>query len=169
MIELEKTYLAKELPDLSNCKSKSMIDVFIPKSERHPILRIRKNGDKFEITKKHPTKEGDSSKQHEFTINLTGEEFNSLSQINGKITEKIRYEFSYNGRICEIDVFQGMLKGLVLVDFEFDSEEEKDNFEMPEFCLADVTHEEFVAGGMVCGKSYEDIEEELKKFNYKKL
>ena len=40
---------------------------------------------------------------------------------------------------------------------------------MPDFCLADVTQEKFIAGGMICGKSYEDIEKELKRFNYVKL
>ena len=74
-----------------------------------------------------------------------------------------------NGKVAEIDVFQGSLKGLIVVDFEFDSMEEKESFEMPDFCLADVTNEVFIAGGMVCGKSYEDIENNLKKSNYVKL
>ena len=59
--------------------------------------------------------------------------------------------------------------GLVLVDVEFDSKGEKDVFVMPEFCLAEVTQESFIAGGMICGKSYDDIESKLSKFGYKKL
>ena len=70
---------------------------------------------------------------------------------------------------AEIDVFQGALKGLVLVDVEFETVEEKDAFEMPEFCLVEVTQEEFIAGGMLCGKSYEDIEEGLKRYNYSRI
>ena len=62
-----------------------------------------------------------------------------------------------------------MLKGLVVIDFEFETIEEKDAFKMPEFCLVDITQEVFIAGGMVCGKKYEDIENELKRFNYNKL
>lgn len=167
MIELEKTYLAKFIPkELEN--EKEMIDTYIPKDKRHPILRIRKNGDKFEITKKYPV-EDDASKQKEHTIPLTKEEFEEVVKLDGKRVEKIRYDYYYNGKKAEIDVFQGKLKGLVLVDFEFDSEEEKENFEMPDFCLADVSNEEFLAGGMLCGKRYEDIEEGLKKYNYKKL
>jgi len=34
----------------------------------------------------------------------------------------------------------------VLVEFEFDTREEKAAFKMPWFCLADVTKEDFVAG-----------------------
>ena len=33
----------------------------------------------------------------------------------------------------------------------------------------EVTNEEFLAGGMLCGKSYEDLKENLEKFNYKKI
>lgn len=56
-----------------------------------------------------------------------------------------------------------------MVDFEFESMEEKNSFAKPDFCLVDITPEEFIAGGMICGKSYEEIEEELKRFNYSKI
>jgi CYTH domain-containing protein len=69
----------------------------------------------------------------------------------------------------EIDVFQGNLKGLILVDVEFDNEKDREEFVMPDFCLADVTQETFLAGGMLCGKSYKDIENDLNRFNYNKL
>jgi len=170
MIELEKTYLAKTIPsELKNCKSKEIIDIYIPKSSVHPTLRIRKNGDKFELTKKEPVNKDDSSHQEEQTVILTEAEFNEFSKLEGKRTHKIRYYYNYNGRTAEIDVFQGALKGLILVDFEFDKMEEKDSFDMPDFCLVDITQEVFIAGGMLCGKSYEDIEEYLKRFGYIKL
>jgi hypothetical protein len=35
--------------------------------------------------------------------------------------------------------------------------------------LADVTQEEFIAGGWLAGKKYSDIESFLNKYNYKKL
>ncbi|MDD5253737.1 MAG: hypothetical protein PHG05_01355 [Candidatus Nanoarchaeia archaeon] len=169
MIELERTYLAKKIPEgLKNCNFKEIIDVYVPKSRRHPTLRIRKNGDKYEMTKKEPI-EDDASEQKEQTIILTEGEFKDLSKIDGKKTHKIRYYYKYGNRIAEIDVFQGALSGLIIVDFEFEDIDEKDFFDMPDFCLADVTHEEFLAGGMLCGKSFEEIEKELEKFNYKKL
>ena len=40
---------------------------------------------------------------------------------------------------------------------------------MPDFCLADVTQEVFIAGGMLCGKCYKDIEDDLARIGYKKL
>ena len=32
-----------------------------------------------------------------------------------------------------------------------------------------LSRKEFLAGGMLCGKSYEDIQEKLKEFGYKKI
>lgn len=169
MIEVEKTFLIKTLPDLSNCKSKEIIDIYFPKTDAHPCLRVRKNGDSYEITKKKPVNDGDASHQIEQTIDLTKEEFEILSKLDGKRIHKIRYYYPYESLVAEIDVFKSDLEGLVLVDFEFDSVEEKDAFGTPEFCLADVTQELFVAGGMICGKKYSDIENDLKRFNYQKV
>lgn len=167
---MEKTYLAKELPkNLKDCDSKEIIDIYIPKASVHPSLRLRKNGDKFEMTKKEPIKAGDASIQLEQTIVLTEEEFVVLADVEGKKTHKIRYYYDYAGRAAEIDVFQDRLSGLVLVDVEFENETEKDSFEMPDFCLADITQESFTAGGMICGKSYDDIAEKLNVFGYKKI
>lgn len=170
MIEIEKTYLVKYLPEkLFDCHKKEIIDIYIPKEINHPKLRLRKNGDKYEMTKKSLTQEGDASHQNEETIVLEKNEFDALSEIQGKRVSKMRYYYPYNGNMAEVDVFNSDLAGLVLVDFEFSSLEERDVFEMPDFCLVEVTQEEFIAGGMLCGKSYVDIEKELESFKYVKL
>jgi CYTH domain-containing protein len=168
MVELEKTYLAKHLPeDLQDFPVKEMIDIYIPSSSAHPNLRIRKNGDKYEITRKIPVSEGDASKQTESTIPLSKEEFEELSLSKGKRVSKNRFIYPYEAKQIEIDVFQGPLFGLVLIDVEFETEKEKEEFIAPTFCLVEVTQEKFLAGGMLCGKSYDDIKDELKHFQYK--
>lgn len=82
---------------------------------------------------------------------------------------KTRYYYERDGISYEIDVFKEDLSGLVLVDVEFPSVEDKASFKMPDFCLAEVTQEDFIAGGMLCGKKYQDIKEKLDNFGYKKL
>jgi CYTH domain-containing protein len=170
MIELERTFLAEKLPDgLKGCESKEVIDIYIPKLKRHPTVRIRKNGDKCEITKKEPTEEGDVSKQKEHTIPLREEEFNELAKLDGKKVRKIRYLYPWKDMTAEIDVFQDELLGLIVIDFEFKTIEEKDAFIPPDFCGAEITQEEFVAGGMICGKTYEDVKDDLARYKYEKL
>lgn len=170
MMELEFRYLAKRLPGgYKNCKKKEILDIYLPTTSRHPILRVRKDGNRFEITKKSPVNKGDSSVQLEQTIPLTPEEFAAFEKINGKRVRKIRYYYPHDGLTAQIDVFQDDLAGLVLIDFEFKSEDQKNSFEKPDFCLTDVTNEEFIAGGMVCGKKYSDLQAKLDKFEYEKI
>lgn len=170
MIEHELTFLAKFIPkEIESAKSEEVIDIYAPRHKGYSNLRIRKKGNKFEITKKTRIDNNDHSKLKEESIDITKQEFDFLKQVNGNKLHKIRHNFMYNGRLCEFDVFQGALKGLVVVEFEFDNEEEKKNFQMPEFCLVDVTQEKFIAGGLICGKAYEDVKETLEKLNYKKL
>jgi CYTH domain-containing protein len=171
MIEREKTFLLKYFPEnLFSAPKKEIIDVYLPKTADHPVLRLRKNGESYEITKKQPIVKGDSSCQKEQTIVLTEEEFSDLfSQLDGKKLHKMRYYYEYLGRKAEIDVFLGDLQGLVLVDFEFETDEEKEAFCIPDFCLVEVTQEKDIAGGMLCAKKYADIEEFLNRFLYQPL
>lgn len=168
--ELEKTYLAKYLPEnISNYEIKEIIDIYIPKAAEVPKLRIRQNGNTFEITKKTLRNENDGSSQIEQTIELSQEEFEVLSKVESKKVHKIRYYMPYKDLTAEIDVFEGELKGLVLVEFEFNSRQSYEQFEMPEFCLADVTQEIFISGKKLSGKSYDDIEGDLERFGYMKI
>jgi CYTH domain-containing protein len=169
-IELEKTYLAKYVPeDLEKLRCIEISDAFFPENAKHPSLRLRKRGDKYEITKKIPSEGNDSSKQIEDTIPLSLEEYSDIAKAGGKRFSKKRYIYPFQGRNAEIDVYQDDLSGLVVVDFEFDHETDKDTFQMPDFCLVDVTQEEFIAGGMLCGKQYSDIEKQLEALGYQKI
>jgi hypothetical protein len=58
---------------------------------------------------------------------------------------------------------------IICIDFEFETEAQKDAFVQPDFCLVDITQETFIAGGMLAEKRYGEIEGELKYFSYKKL
>ncbi len=169
--EIERRFLAKYIPDgLKDCNYVDLKDNYIPKESSHPILRIRKKGNKTVITKKYKKEENNHSILVEETILLSLEEYNFINQLDGKKFFKKRYSYEYeNGKFCEIDIYQDKLEGLVVIDFEFNSVEEKDNFKIPDFCLMEIINEEFLAGGMICGKAYEDLEEKLKKLNYKKL
>lgn len=170
MEEIERTYLLKELPkDLDKFPFKEMLDIYIPTTEEHPRLRIRKSGNKTEITKKMPIDSNDLSRHFENTIPLEAGEYVELSLLPGKRVRKLRYLYEENGYKFEIDVFQDELKGLVEADIEFENTDQRDAFRPPEWCLVEVTQEDFLAGGMLCGKKYSDIEPILDKYVYKKI
>ncbi len=172
-IELERTFLLKKIPKgLKECDYIEIIDLYIPQSVPHPILRLRKIGDVFEMTKKAPKKKGDSSEQYEETILLSAEEFKSLSHLEGKKLRKIRYFYPWKGvkkDKADIDIYLDNFEGLAIVDFEFESVSDKDSFQMPDFCLADFTQEKSTAGGWLAGREYSDIKKHLDKYGYKKI
>lgn len=170
--EFELTFLIKELPEnfsLEETPFKEILDIYLPTVSDHAILRIRKQGEVFEITKKTPVSGTDSSHQNENTIPLSKEEFEELSALPGKRVRKIRYYYTENDTTYEIDIFQDSLQGLILVDVEFTSHVEKENFVAPNWTLADITQEKFIAGGVLAGKSYEDIKTSLAQYSYEKL
>ena len=170
MEELELTYLAKYLPaNLLKSPSREITDVYFPNTAVHPVLRLRKAGEKYELTKKEPINAGDASHQRETTIPLSESEYQAFARLEGKQTRKVRYYYSNNGTTFEIDVFQDGLAGLVTVDVEFSSIREKSEFRPPDFCLIEVTQEDFIAGGMVCGKQYADIQPKLDTFGYTRI
>ena len=170
MIELERTFLVSSVPfDVTTTSYKEMFDQYMPTNDPHPSLRLRQNGNRYEITKKQPITEGDSSQFTEETVHVTHDEFIALSAAPSLDVRKYRYEYKQDDLVFEFDVFQDNLSGLVLMDVEFENEEQMKNFVKPDYCLAEVTHEEFTAGGMLAGKSFADIQNQLEQFNYKLL
>ena len=163
-IEREYTFLVNELPrDLGDFPSIIIEDNFIPKESGHPILRIRRKGERYEITKKHPVdvaedgRSGDSSRQVEHTTPLSKAEYEVLNKCDGKRFKKRRVFYEAGGIKSDIDVYLDKLAGLVTADFEFENDEEMAKFEWPSFVGADVSQEKLIAGGMLAGKSYADI------------
>ncbi len=168
--EIERTFLAKYIPpEVLQSKYIDYQDIYIPFSDLHPKLRVRRKGQEYEITKKVLANSNDASVQQELTIPLSREEYDEFATIHGNRILKRRFFLSVNQKIAEIDVFMGDLAGLVLVEFEFALEQEKDSFAPPDFCLVDVTQEETFAGGKLAGKTYKDITPVLEKYHYQQI
>lgn len=102
-------------------------------------MRIRKSGEKYEITDKQPIIEGDASNQMESTVKIDREIFAELAQVLGKRVLKTRYFYKEGGHTYEIDVFKGELSGLVVVEIEFTSLAEKALYRAPDWLLTEIT------------------------------
>jgi CYTH domain-containing protein len=168
--EREMKFLLKSLPDLSNCERQEMVDIYIPRKEGHAAIRIRKKGERFVITKTTEAFEEGIKVLKEETIGITEEEFEVFRTMkDAKILEKTRYVYPLGDRKMEIDVFHGRHDGLVLAEVEFKSLEELKAFEKPDFCLAEVTKEDYLAGGVLYKLDWKDIVDKLDKLGYERL
>jgi CYTH domain-containing protein len=157
MIEIEKTFLIKQFPkNISFYKSQKIKQGYI--SSTPSPLRIRQRGNKFEITKKIPLKDGDFSSVNEINIPLTESEFNKLWPLVEKSLEKTRYIIPIkNNLIAELDVFEKELKGLSFVEVEFTSQEQMASFNPLDWFGKDITQEDFSANVFLAGKSFSKI------------
>lgn len=79
---------------------------------------------------------------------LTESEYDYLRLfVGGDSVVKRRYPFVHDGARYTVDVFETRHAGLILAEIGFDSAEEYERFQKPDFALADVTTEAFFTGG----------------------
>lgn len=136
MLEIERKFLVDKLSfDIASLFHERIIQGYLS-IKRYQEERIRKKGEKYSFAKKT----GDGLLRREQEREISKEEFDLLwpSTKNARI-EKIRYLFLYGNRTIEIDVFEGRLKGLITAEVEFNSENEAEKFQVPEWFGREVT------------------------------
>lgn len=123
-IENESTYLLNSIPDnLDDWKKEYTKDTYLPPDADHPMIRLRKRGEKLFMTKKYPKTSGDLSTMVEETINLIDYEYGFLEKnLIGNVLEKTRYSKRFNGYTIEIDEYLGDLAPLKVMDIEWEEE-----------------------------------------------
>ena len=134
-IEIERKFLVKKIPD--NLDTYERIDMTQGYLNTDPVVRVRKENDDYVLTYK-----GSGLLSHsEYNLSLNKEAFDHLlKKCDGIIISKSRYKIPIeNNLTAELDIFKGDLDSLKLVEVEFDSVEEANNFTPPEWFGEDVT------------------------------
>ena len=144
MNEIEKKFLVKEIPtNLENFVSDKIIQGYLNITSE-PVLRIRAKKNKYFLTYKSSIK-GKSSFDYnicnEYELPITLDAFDHLkTKIDGNLIVKDRYYIKLDNNLtAELDVFDGKLKGLVLVEVEFECEDDAKNFIKPNWFGKDVS------------------------------
>lgn len=135
-MEIERKYLVKYLPEkLEEYEQKHIAQGYLC---TNPVLRIRRSNDAYFLTYKGPGLM--AREEHEFPLSAEAFE-HMLPKVDGILIEKIRYMIPLDEKhTAELDVFQGVLAPLRLVEVEFASVEEADSFVAPEWFGDDVTN-----------------------------
>lgn len=134
-MEIERKYLIRRLPEnLSQYQCKKIAQGYIC---TNPVVRIRKSDDEYYLTYKG---KGLMARE-EYNLPLTQEGYeHMLPKIDGRLIEKSRYLIPLDGKLtAELDIFEGDLAPLIIVEVEFDSLDEANSFIPPEWFGEDVT------------------------------
>ena len=143
-MEIEKKYRVIKMPENLERYPKKIIEQGYVCVK--PVVRIRKSNEEYYLTYK--SKIGldesvgiDTCVSNEFEAPLTESGYFHLKKkIDGYMVEKVRYCIPIDQKLtAELDVFEGRLKGLIIVEVEFDSEEEAHLFQPPDWFGEDVS------------------------------
>lgn len=135
-MEIERKFLVKYLPEnMEKFEQKRISQGYIC---TNPVVRIRRSNDAYFLTYKS---KGLMARE-EYEMPLTAEAFeHMLPKIDGILIDKIRYMVPLDEkRVAELDIFQGTLAPLRLVEVEFESIEEANAFVPPAWFGDDVTN-----------------------------
>ena len=133
-MEIERKFLVKNLPDLSNAfEIKKIEQAYISTS---PVIRVRRSNNQFILT----CKGKGLLAREEFELLLTEDDYQHIkSKTDHHPIIKTRYLFSFGNHTIELDIFEAQLKGLVMAEVEFNSIEDANNFIQPSWFDDDVT------------------------------
>lgn len=133
-MEIERKFLVKELPqNLGQYECRQIEQGYLCTA---PVVRIRRSNETYILTYKG---EGLLMRE-EYNLPLTKEGYEHLkTKADGILITKKRYKIPYQKYMIELDIFEGELAPLCLVEVEFDSKEEAEAFSVPEWFGEDVT------------------------------
>lgn len=133
-MEIERKFLITGLPDNLELYRFHLIEQAYLCTE--PVVRIRKEDDTYYLTYKS---KGLLSRE-EYNLPLTADSYSHLlEKADGNIITKKRYLIPYKNYTIELDIFEGIFKGLIIAEVEFASEDEANSFSGPEWFGEDVT------------------------------
>lgn len=133
-MEIERKFLVNVVPENLNSYPLRLIEQGYLCTE--PVVRIRRDNDKYELTYKSKG----LMVREEHNLPLTTDAYNHLkNKVDGHIITKKRYMIPFESYTIELDVFQGIHAPLILAEVEFPSEEEANSFVAPDWFGEEVT------------------------------
>ena len=134
-VEIERKWMPDKIPEeINGIPGKDIIQGYLCTD---PVVRIRKEGDKYTLT----YKESGTVAREEYNLGLNEEAFmHLLPKCDGILIEKTRYRVGLSDDLtAEVDLFHGTYEGRIYVEVEFRSEEEANAFCPPVWFGMEVT------------------------------
>ena len=135
--EIERKFLVKRLPrDLEQHRNREIEQGYLAASRDGTQLRLRKAGRQHSLT----FKRGSGIVREEWEINLTPAQFERLWPATaGCRLRKKRYDVPFGEFVIEVDIYEGSNKGLIVAEVEFETKEQCEQFQPPDWLGRDVS------------------------------
>jgi CYTH domain-containing protein len=156
-MEIERKFLIKDFPEnLNDFQSLELEQAYL---SINPVVRVRKSNTDYYLTYKG----SGMMVREEYNLPLNEHSYYHLrKKADGNIISKTRYLIPLDEELtAELDIFHGVFTGLAIVEVEFESTEEANNFTPPDWFGEDVTrdkryHNSYLSGVIV--KTTNEIE-----------
>ncbi len=158
MNEIERKFLIKSLPDLSQSRCISYERYFLSNDPGFEE-RIQKKGEDYEIERKF--KISDLSRKTEKQP-ISKEGFELLKKSVSRSIIRDSYDISSSPRIT-IKIYHGDHEGLVRAEVEFTSEEEAKSFVPPDWMGEEITNTKLGRDSELVKLSQEEFEDILRR------
>jgi len=137
--EIERKYLVARCPPLDGLASETVRQGYITGPEDSVEVRLRQKGQGHFIT----VKSGGTLERAEYETGIDAARFDALWPATaGRRIEKTRHVGTLpGGEVFELDIFEGALAPLMLVEVEFTSLDAAHAFTAPDWFGADVTED----------------------------
>ena len=150
-MEIERKFLVSVLPENYDHHSSHQIEQAYLSTD--PVVRIRKEDDQYYLTYK--SRGLLAREEYNLPLNQASYE-HLLTKADGIVLTKQRFLIPLPGTsyTAERDIFSGHYKGLMLVEVEFETEEQANAFVPPEWFGEDVTFSGEYQNSRLASKSY---------------
>ena len=155
-IERERRFLLTQFPrNATVMRNRRITDNYIEGT----TLRLRKQScsdglTTFKLTQKLPVRGNGAQQGFITSMYLTDDEFQVLVQLPARKLTKTRFSVPPFG----IDVFDGLLQGLILAEAEFDSAAAAEALTVPSFAAKEVSADDRFTGGQLVRASRQEIQ-----------
>ncbi len=136
--EIERKFLVKNDLWHEHIITSSVLKQAYLSTRRNATVRVRIAGDQAFLTIKSTTV-GISRAEFEYGIPVVDAEAMLLLRQSGAVIEKTRYRVQCGNHVWDLDIFQGENRGLQVAEVELESEAEQ--FQMPQWAGAEVSHD----------------------------
>ena len=135
-MEIERKYLIRKLPDQLEQYTCHLIEQAYLCTD--PVVRIRRQDEEYILTYKGKG----LMVREEYNLPLTESGYaHLLTKADGNVITKKRYLIPLSSDLkAELDIFEGMFQGLMLVEVEFPDESAAGVFNPPEWFGEEVTY-----------------------------